>query len=94
MKTPAVKSARMPAQRMKGFQLSKFAACIRSSSDFVEDVVDDQYDDKECHLLKLLHDGLVEREADDEGDAHHQEEDGADDVHHQIDGEVPHLGDS
>ena len=29
MKTPAVKSARMPAQRMKGFQLSKFAACIR-----------------------------------------------------------------
>ena len=32
MKTPAVKSARMPAQRMKGFQLSKFAACKRSSS--------------------------------------------------------------
>ena len=29
MKTPAVKSARMPAQRMKGFQLSKFAACKR-----------------------------------------------------------------
>ena len=57
----------------------------------------DEQDDKKrlnCNLLKLLHDGLVEREADDEGDAHHQEEDGADDVHHQVDGEVPHLGDS
>ena len=44
------------------------------------------------YLLKLLHDGLVEHEADDEGDAHDQEEDGADDVHHQVDGEVSHLG--
>ena len=88
MKTPAVKSARMPAQRMKGFQLSKFAACIRSVS-HGEGEEDDQDD-----LLKLLHNGLVEREADDEGDAHDQEEDGADDVHHQVDGEVPHLGDS
>ena len=93
MKTPAVKRAKMPAQRMKGFQLSKFAACIRASIDFVDDV-DDQYEDKECHLLKLLHDGLVECKADDEGDAHDQEKDGADDVHHQVDGEVAHLGDS
>ena len=90
MKTPAVKRARMPAQRMKGFQLSKFAACITASIDFVDDV-DDQYEDKECHLLKLLHDGLVECKA---GDAHDQEKDGADDVHHQVDGEVAHLGDS
>ena len=90
MKTPAVKRARMQAQRMKGFQLSKFAACIRASIDFVDDV-DDQYEDKECHLLKLLHDGLVECKA---GDAHDQEKDGADDVHHQVDGEVAHLGDS
>ena len=45
------------------------------------------------YLLKLLHDGLVEHEADDEGDAHDQEEDGADDVHHQVHGEVTHLGD-
>ena len=90
MKTPAVKRARMQAQRMKGFQLSKFAACIRASIDFVDDV-DDQYEDKECHLLKLLHDGLVECKA---GNAHDQERDGADDVHHQVDGEVAHLGDS
>ena len=80
----------MQAQRMKGFQLSKFAACIRASIDFVDDV-DDQYEDKECHLLKLLHDGLVECKA---GDAHDQEKDGADDDHHQVDGEVAHLGDS
>ena len=80
----------MQAQRMKGFQLSKFAACIRASIDFVDDV-DDQYEDKECHLLKLLHDGLVECKA---GNAHDQERDGADDVHHQVDGEVAHLGDS
>ena len=90
MKTPAVKRARMQAQRMKGFQLSKFAACIRASIDFVDDV-DDQYEDKECHLLKLLHDGLVECKA---GNAHDQERDGADNVHHQVDGEVAHLGDS
>ena len=84
----------MPAQRMKGFQLSKIAACIGASIDFV-DHVNDQYEDKECHLLlKLLHDGLVECKADDEGDAHDQEKDGADDVHHQVDGEVAHLGDS
>ena len=75
---------------MKGFQLSKFAACIRALIDFVDDV-DDQYEDKECHLLKLLHDGLVECKA---GNAHDQERDGADDVHHQVDGEVAHLGDS
>ena len=91
MKTPAVKRARMQAQRMKGFQLSKFAACIRASIDFVDDV-DDQYEDKECHLLKLLHDGLVECKADDEGDA--QEKDCANDIHHQVDGEVAYLGDS
>ena len=48
---------------------------------------------EDCHLLKLLHDGLVHHEAHDEADAHHQEEDGADGVHHQVDGEVPHLGD-
>ena len=48
---------------------------------------------KLSNLLKLLHDGLVEHEADDEGDAHDQEEDGADDVHHQVDREVAHLGD-
>ena len=44
-------------------------------------------------LLELLHDGLVEHKADDEGDAHDQEEDSADDVHHQVDGEVLHLED-
>ena len=44
-------------------------------------------------LLELLHDGLVEHKADDEGDAHDQEEDSADDVHHQVNGEVPHLED-
>ena len=54
----------------------------------------DEGEDKERHLLELLHDGLVEHKADDEGDAHDQEEDGADDVHHQVDGEVSHLGDS
>ena len=31
MKTAAVKRARMPEMRMNGFQLSKFAACIRPS---------------------------------------------------------------
>ena len=45
-------------------------------------------------LLELLHDGLVENKADDKGNAHDQEEDGADDVNHQVDGEVSHLGDS
>ena len=45
-------------------------------------------------LLQLLHDGLVEHKADDGGDAHDQEEDGADDVHYQVDGEVSHLRDS
>ena len=55
--------------------------------------VDDHHDeDKECHLLELLHDGLVEHKADNEGNAHDQEEDGADDIHHQVEGEVPHLG--
>ena len=55
----------------------------------------DEQDDKKClncNLLKLLHDGLVEHEADDECDAHDQEEDGADDVHHQVHSEVTHLG--
>ena len=47
---------------------------------------------KLSNLLKLLHDGLVEHEADDEGDAHDEEEDGADDVHHQVHREVAHLG--
>ena len=47
---------------------------------------------KLSNLLKLLHDGLVEHEPDDEGDAHGQEEDGAHDVHHQVHGEVTHLG--
>ena len=57
-----------------------------------DDDVDDQHDeDKEHHLLELLHDCAVERKADDESDAHDQEEDGADDVHHQVDGEVSHL---
>ena len=45
-------------------------------------------------LLELLHDGQVEHKADDEGDAHDQEKDGANDVHHQVDGEVAYLGDS
>ena len=44
------------------------------------------------NLLKLLHNGLVEHEADDEGEAHDQEEDGTDDVHHQVHCEVTHLG--
>ena len=57
-----------------------------------EDVDDQHYEDMERHLLELLHDGLVEHKANDEGDAHDQEEDGADDVHHQVDGEVSHLG--
>ena len=56
----------------------------------------DEDDEEDEHLvddlLELLHDGLVENKADDEGDAHDQEEDGADDVHHQVDGEVSHLG--
>ena len=88
MKTPAVKSARMAAMKMKGFQLSKFAACTKPPIMMMI-----KTEGKECHLLKLLHDGLVHHEADDEADAHHQEEDGADGVHHQVDGEVPHLGD-
>ena len=46
---------------------------------------------KDCHLLKLLHDGLVHHEADDEADAHHQEEEGADRVHKQVHCEVTHL---
>ena len=58
----------------------------------------DEDDEEDEHLvddlLELLHDGLVENKADDEGNAHDQEEDGADDVHHQVDGEVSHLGDS
>ena len=45
------------------------------------------------NLLELLHDLLVEGKANDEEDAHDQEEDGADDVHHQVDGEVPHRRD-
>ena len=57
----------------------------------------DEDDEEDEHLvddlLELLHDGLVENKADDEGNAHDQEEDGADDVHHQVDGEVPHLED-
>ena len=47
---------------------------------------------KLSNLLKLLHDGLVECKADDEGDAHDEEEDGADDVYHQVHSEVAHLG--
>ena len=43
------------------------------------------------HLLQLLLDGVVERKANDEGDAHDEEEDGADDVRHQVQGEVAHL---
>ena len=43
------------------------------------------------HLLQLLLDGVVERKANDEGDAHDEEEDGANDVHHQVQGEVAHL---
>ena len=71
--------------RMKECQLSKFAACMR-----IEDEKEEK-EEKGCHLLKLLHNGLVEHEADDEGDAHDQEEDGADDVHHQVHREVAHL---
>ena len=41
---------------------------------------------KDCHLLKLLHGGLVHQ-----ADGHHQEEDGADGVHHQVDlGDLTH----
>ena len=70
--------------------MSKFAACMRIEDEKEEkEEMGDQ--EKGCHLLKLLHNGLVEHEADDEGDAHDQEEDGADDVHHQVHREVAHL---
>ena len=52
----------------------------------------EQADERCPHLLKLLLSGEVEDEADDEGDAHDEEQDGADDVDHQVQSEVAHFG--
>ena len=86
MNTAAVMSAKMPERRTKKFQLSKLAACDRETN--IE-----QADGRCPHLLKLLLSGEVEDEPNDEGDAHNEEEDGADDVDHQVQGEVAHFGD-
>ena len=86
MNTAAVMSAKMPERRTKEFQLSKLAACDRETN--IE-----QADGRCPHLLKLLLSGEVEDEADYEGDAHDEEEDGTDDVDHQVQSEVAHFGD-
>ena len=86
MNTAAVMSAKMPERRTKEFQLSKLAACDRETN--IE-----QADGRCPHLLKLLLSGEVEDEPNDEGDAHNEEEDGADDVDHQVQSEVAHFGD-
>ena len=66
--------------------MSKLAACDQETN--IE-----QADGKCPHLLKLLLSGEVEDETDDEGDAHDEEQDGADDVDHQVQSEVAHFGD-
>ena len=73
--TAAVMSAKMPERRTKEFQLSKLAACDQETNM-------EQANGRCPHLLKLLLSGEVEDEADDEGDAHDEEQDGADDVDH------------
>ena len=88
MNTAAVMSAKMPERRTKEFQLSKLAACECDQETNME-----QADGRCPHLLKLLLSGEVEDEPNDEGDAHNEEEDGADDVDHQVQSEVAHFGD-